>query len=76
MKVSKVITVVILGPLLGAVIGFCLGTFSVPIGDPQASRAPGDGFLIILYVLGGFAIGVLASSVIAFRIWRGPKDQS
>jgi hypothetical protein len=74
-KVLGATAALVFGPLLGIVVAFVAAEFSLPL-DPNflsngGHAAPGDGFLIILYVFISFAISVplslLAAGVILFR---------
>jgi hypothetical protein len=69
MKILKVIAVVLIGPIVGLLLGFFLGSlFLSP--DPTGHGAPGDGFLLILTGGVGFIVFFIGSALFAARIWR------
>jgi hypothetical protein len=75
MKLLKIVSVAILGPLLGAVLGILAGVVAIPTHHSEG-RAPGDGFLIIMCAGGGIALGFVVSCVLALWIWRGQKGDA
>lgn len=69
MRFLKVIGILLIGPVFGAVSGFIAGGLLLP-PDPTGRGAPGDGFLIILWVGIGLAVSVPASVLLAVWSWR------
>jgi hypothetical protein len=53
--------VLVMGPLLGMFIGMIAGALSLAPGYVDGGRAPGDGFLIIGYMLGGLFVSLAPS---------------
>jgi hypothetical protein len=68
-KIVKVIAVIMIGPVVGLVLGFFLGTLFLP-SEPTGRGAPGDGFLLILTGGVGFIIFFIGSALFAARILR------
>ena len=68
MKVVKVITVLVFGPLLGAIAGFVLGIVAMPSPTPSGG-SPGDGILIMGCVGLGTLVSLLVSAALAWRMW-------
>lgn len=69
MKIVKAIAILLVGPLLGCIVGCIIAIFLLPPDPNFASNgghaAPGDGFLVILCVLGSLLISVPLSAVLA-----------
>lgn len=74
MKVVKVIAVVLIGPIVGLMLGFFLGSLFLP-SDPTGHGAPGDGFLLILMGVAGFIVFFIGSALFAVRMWRRSPEQ-
>ena len=69
MRVLKVITILVVGPALGVVVGLIVGGLLLP-SDPTGRGAPGDGFLIILCAAVGLSVSIAGSVMLADRSWR------
>lgn len=69
MRLLKVIGILVIGPVLGAVSGFVVGGLLLP-PDPTGRGAPGDGILIIYCVGIGLVVSILASIMLAVWSWR------
>ena len=69
MRLFKVICVLVVGPVLGVISGFIVGSLLLP-ADPTGKGAPGDGFVIIISVLIGLALSIPVSVLLARRTWR------
>jgi hypothetical protein len=80
MRVVKAIAIVVIGPVLGVLIGSFLGALALR-PDPNfvangGHAAPGDGFLIIGYVLVSLLISIPSSVLLAgIVLFRKPKAQ-
>jgi hypothetical protein len=78
MRIAKAIAVMLFGPLLGVIAGFFVGGITVEIinalqgpnivVNPQHAT-PGDGILIMLFVLVGLLVSIPLSIVLAVRVW-------
>jgi len=73
MRIVKAIAIVLIGPLLGILVAFVLAILALP-PDPNFIKngghgSPGDGFLIILYVLISLAISIPLSLLLAGIFW-------
>jgi hypothetical protein len=83
-KVLGAVAVLLLGPLFGILIAFLLAELSLPPDPNFASNgghaSPGDGFLIIIYVLISLAasvpLSIWGAVVILFRSGNQPGTQS
>jgi hypothetical protein len=67
-KVAKVIAVLIVGPLFGAVTGLVLGIIAMPSQAPSG-RSPGDGILILGCVCVCAFVSFLVSALLAWKLW-------
>ena len=65
MRLLKVIAIMVIGPSLGVVSGFIIGSRLLPT-DPN----PGDSFLVIICAAIGFSVSIAASVMLADRSWR------
>ncbi|HWX94624.1 MAG TPA: hypothetical protein VNY29_18495 [Terriglobales bacterium] len=78
MKIAKAIAILLLGPLLGILFAFVFGALSLPTQALDGGRAPGDGFLIMAYILLSFLISIPLSiwlaGVVLFRASWAPKS--
>ena len=78
MKIAKAIAILFLGPLLGILIAFVFGALSLPTQALGGGRAPGDGFLIMGYILLSVLISIPLSiwlaGVVLFRTGSAPKS--
>lgn len=78
MKIVKAIAVLLIGPLLGIMIALILGALALP-PDPNfvangGHGAPGDGFLIMGYILVSLLVSVPLSILLAgIVLFRKPK---
>ena len=73
MKIWKALTVLVGGPILGAVLGFIGAGLLLP-PDPTGSGAPGNGFLLILGMLIGLSIsGAVSVVAVGGMIYRAAK---
>jgi hypothetical protein len=70
MRMVKVIAVMLVGPIIGLMLGFFLGSFFIP-----SNPAPGDGFLLIFTGGAGFIVFCVVSALFAARIWRRSSGQ-
>jgi len=73
MRVAKAISILLIGPLLGILVAFVLAVLALP-PDPNFVKngghaSPGDGMLIILYVITGLAVSVPLSVFLAGIYW-------
>jgi hypothetical protein len=80
MKLLKAIAILLLGPLLGTLVAFFLGAVASPPGPNFAANgghgSPGDGFLIIGFVVVSLLISVPVSIWLAgVVLFRKPKAQ-
>jgi len=69
MRLFKVICVLVIGPVLGVISGFIVGSLLLP-PDPTGNAAPGDGFLIVISVLIGLVLSIPAFILLARWTWR------
>ena len=73
MRIAKVIGVMLLGPLLGIAAGFIVGVVAMPRDPNFAANGghspPGDGILIILFILAGLVVSIPLSAVLAWQLW-------
>ena len=74
MRLFKVIGILVVGPMLGAVSGFIVGGLLLP-PDPTGRGAPGDGFLIMYCVGIGLVVSILTSVLLAVWSWRRSTRQ-
>jgi hypothetical protein len=79
-KVLKAIAILILGPLLGVLIAFVAGALALR-PDPNFAKgghaAPGDGFLIMLFLGISLLVSVPISIAAAFRVFfRKPSPEN
>jgi hypothetical protein len=77
MKVARAATILVLGPLLGTLLGFSVGTFAIP-PDPNfvangSHGSPGDGFLIMGCAALGFVLSVFVSIALTWSVLRKPN---
>jgi hypothetical protein len=69
MKIAKVVGIIVLGPILGAVFGCLVGVLLLPpVADPTM-RAPGDGILIAMCALVGVILCTVVALVLAAKVW-------
>ena len=65
----KAFAILLLGPSLGALVGFVVGVVALPADANFASNgghaAAGDGFLILMFVLASFIVSVPMSILTA-----------
>jgi hypothetical protein len=59
MKWLKCIIAAVIAPLVGSGLGLVIALLVMSFESQEASRSPGDGFLIGLCVFTGFAIGLM-----------------
>jgi hypothetical protein len=69
MKIAKVLAIILIGPVIGLVLGFFVGSLFLT-SNPSGQGSPGDGFLLILTAGAGFIVFGICSVLIAVRIWR------
>ena len=69
MRIVKTLSLLIMGPVLGAIVGFVIGGLLLP-SDPSGRGSPGDGFLILMCVGWGLIIFAIPSVLIAIRMVR------
>jgi hypothetical protein len=74
MKIVQIIAVILIGPTVGLILGFFLGSLFLP-SDPTGHGAPGDGFLLILTAGVGFIVFFIGSALFAAKIWRRSSGQ-
>jgi len=70
MKIVKVVAVMLLGPLLGILAGVVLALLKLPPNTSDVGRAPGDGFLIMMFAFVGLVVSIPVSGALALAVWR------
>jgi hypothetical protein len=81
MKIVKALAILLVGPLLGVLVGFFLGSLAPP-PDPNlvsngGHAAPGDGFLIMGYMFVSLLVSVPLSNLLAgIVLFRKPRPQN
>jgi hypothetical protein len=69
-RIAKVISVMLVGPLLGVIAGFLVGGITLNIILKGRHAAPGDGMLIMIFGLAGLLASIPLSAVVAAQLWR------
>ena len=73
MKIWKALTVLVVGPIVGAVVGLIGAGFAIP-ADPTGRGTPGDGLGLFLGMLVGMGIsGIISVVAVAGMIYRADK---
>lgn len=81
MKILKALAILLFGPLLGLFAAFFLGAVTLP-PDPNfvangGHAAPGDGFVILPFVLVSLLISIPSSVFLAGAVlFRSPKPRN
>jgi hypothetical protein len=80
MRIVKAVAIVLIGPALGILIAFFLGALTLPPDLNFAANgghaAPGDGFLVMGYMVFSLMISIPSSVLLAgIVLFRKPKDQ-
>ena len=76
-RVLQVISILLVGPLVGMLIAFALAAFALR-SDPNIvanGAAPGDGILVILYALISLIISIPLSIWGAAIVWFRPSAE-
>jgi hypothetical protein len=68
MRIAAALLICVLGPLFGTLAGGLVGASLLP-SSPDGSAAPGDGFLILFFLAGGFVLSSVPSLVLASKVW-------
>ncbi len=83
MRIVKVISVMLFGPLLGVIAGFLVGVITVRVinllhGYNDAFNrqhpAPGDGIMIMMFGFFGSLVAMPLSVLLAGRLWHGQSS--
>ena len=80
MRVVKAIAIMLLGPLVGLFVAFLLSLLALP-PDPNfvangSHASPGDGLLIMFYLIAGLAISIPLSALLAWIVlFRKPEPR-
>ena len=61
-------SILIVGPLLGLIIGFVFGVAAMPFQVP-GGRSAGDGFVVIGSVFVCILLSIFGSAALAWKIW-------
>jgi hypothetical protein len=69
MRIAAAISVFVLGTLFGTLGSGLLGALLLH-ATRDGSGAPGDGFLILFFLAGGFVVSSVVSLILASRVWR------
>ena len=84
MKIVAALAILLVGPLFGILVAIILASFALH-PDPNFVRngghaAPGDGFLIIPYILFSFFVSVplsvLSAGIVLFRSVKKSKQRT
>jgi hypothetical protein len=82
-RIAKVISVMLFGPLLGVMTGFLFGVITVEVinllhGYNDAFNrqhpAPGDGIMIMIFGFFGLLVAIPLSVLLAGRLWQGQSS--
>ena len=73
----KIVGIAVCVPLVMALIAMIIAGFQMP-DDPTGRGTPGDGFLIILWVLGSLVVSVPLSAALAWKVGgrRAPSSSN
>jgi hypothetical protein len=74
-RIAKVISVMLVGPLLGVIAGFLVGGITLNIILKGRHAAPGDGMLIMIFGFAGLLVSRPLSVVLAARLWGQSSAQ-